>query len=200
MYDSVVNAIAGFEGYNTFGSVASMNNNPGNIMYGTFAQKTGSIGPDLQGYAIYPTQQTGFNAADQLVSNYANKGATIQSLIESWAPSNAPGNTPQSTANYVKYVSNQLGVSPDTPVSSLANGATPTSTSSTGGFLSGIVDKVNPISDYNITRYTFLLLGMGFVIVGILALTKQSDVVDTIVSGAVTAGKTAAKAGAAAAV
>ncbi len=68
-------------------------------------------------FAIFPDAATGFAAANDLVAKYAAQGATVDSLINKWAPANAPGNTPQSTANYVDYVSKAMGVTPNTPVS-----------------------------------------------------------------------------------
>jgi hypothetical protein len=118
-YPSVDNAIAGFEGFGTVGTIAQRQNNPGNVSCGSFAGSYGGI-CGTNNIANFPTLDQGTAAEDALVSQYANKGATLASMLQQWAPPNAPGNTPQSTANYINYVSSQLGVDPSTPVTSLA--------------------------------------------------------------------------------
>jgi len=121
-FPNTVGAIADFEGFNTIGSLASLNNNPGNLMYGTFAQQHSAVGEDANGFAIFPNSMAGFSAADQLVSVRANNGFTIADLINKWAPPDAPGNTADSTNNYINFVSKKLGVSADTPISLAESG------------------------------------------------------------------------------
>lgn len=134
-YPTVDQAISQFEGYGTPNATTINNaNNPGAITFGQFAIQNGATGfvtnpVTGQQFAFFPDQTTGYQALDNLVAQKAANGATIDSLISSWSPPTAPGNTPANTQNYINYVANQNGVSPDTLVSSLAsNPATSSST------------------------------------------------------------------------
>lgn len=124
MFPSIDQAIGQFEGFGTPGTIATRQNNPGDLMYGPFAQSQGATGAGTGNIAIFPNSQTGFAAMDQLIQNYASQGYNIQDLIKTWAPANAPGNTPESTQNYINYVSNKTGVAPNAPVSSAAQNPT----------------------------------------------------------------------------
>jgi hypothetical protein len=112
-------AIAAFEGYNTQGTIAQRQNNPGNLVAGTFASTYGGTGSPGQ-IATFPTAAQGAAAEDALIQNYAEQGYSIQDLINTWAPATAPGNTPQSTQNYINFVANAAGVSPTTSLEALA--------------------------------------------------------------------------------
>lgn len=122
-------ALAQFEGFGIQGSVAQRQNNPGNIQSGSFAC---SFGGTCQPGSIakFPNVAAGLSAEDALVAQYANSGASIQDLINAWSPPNAPGNSPQSTQNYTNFVASQLGVSPQTPLSSLLGTPDQSSTTS----------------------------------------------------------------------
>ena len=124
--------IAQFEGANTPGTLAQVNNNPGNLVYGSFAVGEGATGSN-QGFAVFPSAAAGAEAEDALVSSLAAQGDTVGQLISTWAPGTAPGNTPQATANYQNYVANSLGVNPNTPVSQAEQNAqaSPTASSQT---------------------------------------------------------------------
>lgn len=115
-YSGIDAAIATFEGYGQAGTIATNQNNPGNLVYNSTTASLGATGAGTNGIAIFPNETTGFEAENAVVANYANNGATIQSLIESWAPPSA-GNP--NDANYINYVASQTGASASTPVSSL---------------------------------------------------------------------------------
>jgi hypothetical protein len=119
-------AIAAFEGYGTAGTVATRQNNPGNLVAGPFSSSYGGTGTPGS-IATFPNAAAGLAAEDALVQQYESQGYSVGELINAWAPSTAPGNSPASTQNYTNYVSQQLGVSPTTPLSSLA-GSTSAST------------------------------------------------------------------------
>jgi hypothetical protein len=147
-------AIAQFEGFGKAGSIATVNNNPGNLMYGTFAQQHGATGYVLTpggNIATFPDVGTGSAAEDALVNNYATKGATLNDLINAWAPPTAPGNSNAATQNYAAYVANSLGVDPTTSVSSLAGVGGSTTPGTPSSLASTILNSIQ----------SFLSLGYG---------------------------------------
>lgn len=136
-FPSVDAAIQQMEGYFP-GSLSYQNNNPGNIVAGPWALQHGASGTGAGGFANFPDYTTGQNAQDALVSQYANNGATLDSLISSpsgqsgWNPLNASGNNAANVASYQAFMSNTLGVPGSTPLSSLGNAtsvSTPTTSS-----------------------------------------------------------------------
>ena len=102
-------------------SVAERNNNPGNLIVSAWTKTLpGYIGPgegvNEQGisFAKFDTMQAGKNAKIRLIANKINKGyRTPSSLIESWlSPENAKNN-PEAYRNYVKHVSQRVGIGPN---------------------------------------------------------------------------------------
>lgn len=140
MFPSLDQAIGQFEGFGTPGTIATRQNNPGNLIYGPFAQNMGATGAGTNNIAIFPNSSTGFSAMDQLIQQYAGKGYNIQQLIGAWAPPNAPGNSPQSTQNYTNFVAQQAGATPQTPLSGLAQGQS--ILSNAGKLLKGIAGGI----------------------------------------------------------
>lgn len=120
-FPSIDAAIAQMEGYNTPGTIAQTQNNPGNLVYGPFAQQYGAT-PGTNGIATFPSAAQGLQAQDALVQYYANKGSTISDLLNAWAPASVPGNDP---TGYANYVAEQAGTNPNTPLSSLNSNQTP---------------------------------------------------------------------------
>lgn len=90
-------------------------NNPGAMNYGPFAQAAGAVGSDGR-LAIFPDMETGYKAHEKLLGVYADKHGlnTIGGIVNRWAPPNVDNN---STGQYIQFVANKLGVSPDTPLS-----------------------------------------------------------------------------------
>lgn len=117
--DAIVQAIGKLEGYGKAGAIPTIANNPGDITAGKWAERHGATGfvhGKYQDYAKFPDAETGFAAAGALVSELVKKGATVQSLIERWAPPNAPGNSPESTQHYVDSLAKILGIAPNVPL------------------------------------------------------------------------------------
>jgi hypothetical protein len=110
-YPAIDSLIAQFEGFGKDGKPATVNNNPGNIIAGDFANSHGAIGSN-GAFAVFPDPTTGTNAMDALVSHYDAKGLNIADLIGKWSPGSAPGNTPAGQQSYTDFVANSLGVSP----------------------------------------------------------------------------------------
>jgi hypothetical protein len=136
--------IGQFEGFGKPGTPATLNNNPGNIISGPFAESHGATGA-AGNFAIFPDVATGLAAEDALVKHYANNNASIADLINAWSPPTAPGNSPDATQNYINFISGKLGVPADTPIDATAGlKATETAadkTSGIAGTIAGMVGK-----------------------------------------------------------
>lgn len=141
-FPALDSAMASFEGFGKPGTLATQNNNPGNIIAGVFADKNGSVGTN-NGFAVFPDVMTGTQAQDNLMSYYANQGYTVQSMLSKYAPANAPGNSQSSLQNYIDYVTGKTGSTADTPVSALktplADQAASAPVTGAGGLLSNTV-------------------------------------------------------------
>lgn len=139
-YPDIDALLAKFEGFGKDGTLATVNNNPGNLISGPFSTAQGATGTN-SGFATFPDPATGFAAADALVTKYANQGLTLQELINKWSPPDAAGNTPASTQNYMDFMSNQLGVPATTKLTDI--GAPTTTQSQTSS--NAIVDALGKI-------------------------------------------------------
>ena len=94
------------------GTLASKNNNPGNIKFSN--QPGATMG--VNGFAKFATPQDGYNAIVNLLNNYMaqNPNITLAQAISTWAPPSE-----NDTQTYIDQVSNQLGVPSNTPLSQL---------------------------------------------------------------------------------
>lgn len=109
---ALASAIQNQEGYYP-GSVAYVNNNPGNLMYA--GQSGATQGPG--GFAVFSSYDQGYAALVNQINLDATRGTdvngnpvqTVGQLISSWAPASA-GND---TTSYISSVSQQTGFSPD---------------------------------------------------------------------------------------
>lgn len=66
------------------GTRADRNNNPGNIEYGEFARRMGATGSDGR-FAIFPDRETGFKAAEALLSGKGYEGKTLSEIGQKWS-------------------------------------------------------------------------------------------------------------------
>ncbi len=90
------------------------NNNPGNIEYGSFARSMGAIGTDGR-FAVFPSYDAGRQAkASLLFDNPRYNTKTVAGAIKRYAPP-----TENNTNRYIRSVTNALGITRDTPISSL---------------------------------------------------------------------------------
>jgi hypothetical protein len=102
---------------NADGNLNWRNNNPGNLVPGSFSNGQGAIG-DNQGFAIFPTWDVGWDAMINLLETSAYQDQTIAGALRRWAP---PASNPNINT-YINYVGQQLGVNPNTTlVSSLTS-------------------------------------------------------------------------------
>jgi hypothetical protein len=117
--DSLASAIAQMEGYNTPGTLAQRNNNPGNLR--SAPGQTGSSG----GFAVFDTPAAGWAALDSQINTNVGRGLTLNEFFAGkpgvyagYAPS-ADSNNP---AGYASFVASQTGADPNVPLSSLLAG------------------------------------------------------------------------------
>lgn len=95
------------------------NNNPGNLKATPFTKsQPGYSGVDGAGYAIFSSPQDGIAAQAALLGGknyYAGGRKTVAAIVSKWAPPQSAGgdNTNAQVANYIAYVSKQLGVKPN---------------------------------------------------------------------------------------
>jgi hypothetical protein len=110
-------AIARQEGFGQRRTLATLNHNPGNIVYGTFAIMHGST-TSIHGYALFPDDTSGWVALSALLHGTAYKDLTVEQAINKYCP--PPDGSPLTKGNqpdeYVKNVCSWLGVTPDTPI------------------------------------------------------------------------------------
>lgn len=108
--------IAQFEGFNTHGSVAARNNNPGNLRAGP-----GAVGTDARGYAIYPTAEAGWSDLYRQIDLYAGRGLSLQQMINLYAPPSE-----NATSTYIDFLSSTLGIDPSLPLAQYVDTGPPT--------------------------------------------------------------------------
>jgi hypothetical protein len=117
--DTVAQAIAQMEGYNTPGTLAARNLNPGNLRSGP--GQTGTSG----GFAVFPSADAGWAALDNQINLNASKGLTLNEFFAG-KPGVYAGYAPSSDSNnpagYAAFVASQTGADPNVPLSSLLAG------------------------------------------------------------------------------
>lgn len=79
---------------NNSGQAALVNNNPGNIMFGPYAQKMGATGAMSNGTAIFPDSSAGETAQDRLLSSPGYANLSIKDIPQRWAPKGHGNNDP----------------------------------------------------------------------------------------------------------
>jgi len=88
------------------------NNNPGNIMAGSFTQRRpGYAGSDGR-FARFNSMAEGVAAMDGLLNNYMRGGRrSVSQIIGRWAPPNE-----NHTSSYIASVARAIGVDPNAPL------------------------------------------------------------------------------------
>lgn len=129
------------------GSISYQNNNPGNLISGP--GQTGTNG----GFAVFPDYATGLAALDNQIQLNINRGLSTNQFfagepgVYAGYASAAAGNNP---ASYATYVSQQLGIDPDTPLNQVQGNAA--GGDSGAGDVSSELASIDP---------TWLALGAG---------------------------------------
>jgi hypothetical protein len=192
-YPTIDAGIAQFEGFQISGSVAQRNNNPGNLQFGSFAQKYGANGADGSGFARFDSPDAGFTATDALVSSYAARGFSLTDLVNTWNPPTASGNSYQGNQNYTSFLAQKTGLNPNMPIAAQTSGGLLYSIG--GGLFGGafpslngaslfgsiIPDSLNPIkaitSQFSWSRVAAFLLGVLFIAGGLFMLKPVQEIV-----------------------
>ncbi len=112
---TICQAFAREEGFGVPNGRATRNNNPGDIIWGAFAQSHGATRAEVVGphatprFAFFPDPPTGFSAMKILLLKHY-KGLTITQTLAKYAPSSDNNNTGSYIANVCKWT----GLTPDT--------------------------------------------------------------------------------------
>jgi hypothetical protein len=114
-YPSIDAAIAQFEGSGP-GTLATRNNNPGNMVYSPWMAQFGCSPGGAGGFAQCPSADAGQQILDYRVSQLVDQGDSVSQLLNVWAGPQYPGNTVQSYNNYVSSVSAATGLDPNAPI------------------------------------------------------------------------------------
>jgi hypothetical protein len=84
-YGRIADAIGKQEGYGRAGTIATDQNNPGDLKWGPFAQAHGATGPGRGGHAIFPDAATGRSAMIDLLKSPKYAGKSIAEIGRTYA-------------------------------------------------------------------------------------------------------------------
>ena len=110
--DELAKAIATHEGFYIPGTLPARYHNPGAMMAASYCEYTST---GHHNFMKFETDEQGFECLKKGLIRYRDRGASIASLIQAWAP-HSDNNKP---TEYANIVANKLGVHPDTPLSEL---------------------------------------------------------------------------------
>jgi len=117
LVESISQAIATMEGYFKSGTIAQRNNNPGNL-------RSWGSNPVVNGYAVFPTPEAGWQALYQQIGKNIDRGLTLQEFFGG-KPGIYSGYAPSADANdprgYAQYVAGQTGISPTIPLNTIGD-------------------------------------------------------------------------------
>src|SRR5574337_432171 len=97
------------------GTIAWRNNNPGNLVCGSFSKSHGAVGCN-NGKAVFPDTEAGRKAQTALLKTPKYQNSTIEETIKAYAP---PKENP--TEKYIQYVTNKTGMSRDKKLSDMTS-------------------------------------------------------------------------------
>lgn len=98
--------ISKMEGFGIPGKVPTTHHNPGDLRHSPHSTH---LPGSPEGIGIIDTDEHGWLDLERQLGLYAERGMTLRQCIEQYAPS-----TENDTTNYLSFVSEELGVSPDT--------------------------------------------------------------------------------------
>lgn len=107
--------ISRMEGWGISNSVATRNNNPGNLKY---AGQAGAIDKDSRGYAIFGSPESGWAALQRQIELDASREFSVREFIGKYAPSSE-----NNTSGYLSFVTEGLGIGADEKLSSITGGS-----------------------------------------------------------------------------
>src|SRR5690349_11794648 len=159
-FPNLDNAIGTLEGFGKPGTLATVNNNPGNLIAGPFSTSHGAVGQNGD-FAVFPDVATGLGAEDALIGRYDAAGYNLQDLIQKWAPPTAPGNSPEATQQYIDNLSKSIGSSPYTPLGMAEANAPSKSTTPTDPNKIGIGDVLGALTPPGLVNLGMKAQGLG---------------------------------------
>ena len=158
----LANAIAQMEGYNTVGSIAQRNNNPGNLRYAP--NQIGSENTVNGTFATFASASDGWQALQDYIASKAATGETLRDFIYSYAPPSE-----NNTSNYLNYLSSSLGLSADSSLGDLVNATSSSIVDSVSSAGSSVSDLLNNAT----TGIDGTMVGIvALVVVGALVITN----------------------------
>jgi RHS repeat-associated protein len=116
--DTTINTFGNYSQTTQFnhGTHPFRDNNPGDITAGPFTSRNGQLGTDGR-FAVFPGAGTGSQALHTLLTGGGYFNLSINAAVAKYAPS-----MENNTAGYQQFLTNVLGVSGNTPLSSLSSG------------------------------------------------------------------------------
>jgi hypothetical protein len=114
------NAIAQFEGFNSPGSRAARNHNPGDLK---FAGQPGAAGRDSLGFAVFPDDATGWQALYRQLQKYVSDfpNDSLLDIMAHYLGQISPTSNVEGNAfTYAGYVASSLGVDISSTLGELA--------------------------------------------------------------------------------
>jgi len=166
LIDSFAQAIGQMEGFNSPGTIARANNNPGNL------RSWGNL-PTANGYAVFPTEQAGWDALKLQIQKNIDRGLTLQEFFAGQRDENGnviPGGYSgySSSADrndpyrYADFVAGRLGIDPTAPISQSLSDL------SDGGSSSDELDTTPTESGTIDSTQIFILAGIALIVAGIM--------------------------------
>ena len=149
--------IAQMEGFNTPGTIAARNNNPGNLRYDP--TQIGQENTVNGKFATFATPEDGWAALQRYIENKAASDVTLRQFIYTYAPP-----VENDTTNYLNYLSSKLGIGADSPLSVLGSGSYGTDNADSSGISD--ISVPNPMGDEGFGLMP-VLLGVG--VIGLIA-------------------------------
>jgi len=108
----LANLLARYEGFYVPGSLAQVNNNPGNLKYVSWSVR--KIGLDGSNFAVYASTDDGFMDLYDFIVQCANGGYTLHSFMNQYAPS-----VENDTNAYIYFLASELEVNEYTLLSDI---------------------------------------------------------------------------------
>lgn len=106
----LMNLIGRMEGWGISNTLATKNNNPGNLVN---VGQTGVVGTN-GGFAVFATPEAGMNALQHQIELDASRGLSLREFIYKYAPPKE-----NDTSNYLSFLTSGLGVGADTPLTDI---------------------------------------------------------------------------------
>ena len=152
----LASSIAQFEGFNTLGTIAQRNNNPGNLRYAS--NQVGAENTVNGQFATFANPQDGWDALTNYIDS--NSQLTLRDFTYKYAPP-----TENNTSSYLNFLTQQTGIGADQTLGSVLDGSNNVVSASDS------YDIANTVSDLSaglsLSDPTTVAMLAGIVIVGL---------------------------------